>query len=789
MPGGPGAPKIGKVSGFVVDAVNDAPVEYAVITLLRRSDSSKVGGITDAKGFFQIAEIPAGMYSLKVAFVGYKPLYDSVLIKPDAPEKFFQKLALQTVSTEDVKITAEADMIESGIDKKVYYVGKDISGAGSTAADILQNVPSVTMDMDRNVQLRGSANVNILINGRPSTLTGQGGLEQLPASMIERIEIVTNPSAKYDPDGMSGIINIITRNNTDQGLSGSLSMTVGTRGKYNPGLYLNYRQKKLNIFSNINLQRNRNFQRSWMYRENYLTDTSFTIDQSSDGYNIQQSLSASLGADFFINSKTTIGLSGMYSLRQRDEFSTIQYNFIDEGGNLAENQERTNAQLGDPVATEGTVYFKRSFDKPEHFLMAEVAYSGLSNEEDLNATQEYLLGPVQPDYYQHTNTLRSNRILTPQINYTKPFKNGHKLETGLKAILRNIDQDFFSEHSEEGTALWVTDTSISNRIIYDDQVLSAYGVYTGAIKKFGYSLGLRAEQTFYTVNQATLSQVFDRQYFNLFPTAHLKYKFKNMHEAGLSYSRRINRPSIEQLNPFPEWRDPYNFMIGNPYLRPEYTHSIEASYRGFVKKLSFTASLYYRQTDSAITRYRSVSSEGIATVTFANISRTQQQGAELILQFEPFKWWNMNMSFNGFYQVSSASNLQAGLSNSGFGGNLRYMGNFKFWKTASVQVIYNYMFPFIVPQGRGGPGHWLDIGVRKEFLRDNRLGITLRMTDIFNTRTFNLRSGDDTFFGTVRWKRESMIGYFGVSYRFGNGKPQQQQRPREEQPPMDGGGF
>jgi outer membrane receptor protein involved in Fe transport len=789
MPPGQGQPKIGKVSGFVVEDSTGAPIEYAVITLMRIKDSLRLGGITDAKGFFQVTEIPPGFFRFKVGFVGYKTYYDSLTITPETPGRVFEKITLKPTMTEEVKITAEASMIESGIDKKVYYVGKDISSAGSTAADILQNVPSVTMDMDRNVQLRGSANVNILINGRPSTLTGQGGLEQLPASMIERIEIVTNPSAKYDPDGMSGIINIITRNNTDKGLSGSLSMTAGTGSKYNPALYLNYRQKKVNIYTNINFQRNRNFQRSEMNRENFIGDTTFSINQNSDGYNIQQNLSLSIGADFTLSPKTTLGMSGMYSLRERDEYSTILYDFLDESGTVTQNQQRDNEQLGTPRAMEGSLYLKHVFKTPDHNIMFDVAYSGLKNIDDLNATQQYTIGLIAPDYFQHTTTDRANRIITPQINYTKTFKGNHKIEAGMKAILRNIDQDFFSEHSEEGSLVWVMDTNISNHIVYDDKVLSAYTVYTGAIKNFGYSMGLRAEKTFYSVNQLATGDEFDNQYLSLFPTAALKYKFKNMHELGGSYSRRINRPNIENLNPFPEWRDPFNLMVGNPFLRPEFTNSFEVSYRGFVKKFNFTTSVYYKQTDSAITRYRTVSGEGVATVTFANISQTRQWGTELILQIDPFKWWNMNISFNGFYQTSQAGNLAAGLSNTGFGGNVRYMGNFKFWKTASVQVIYNKMFPFIVPQGRGGPGQWLDIGLRKEFLKDNRLGVTLRVTDIFDTRKFQMNTSDATYVGTVAWKRESRIGYLGLSYRFGNGKPAQPKRNTEEQPSMEGGAF
>lgn len=776
----------GRVSGTVTDGTTAAPLEYAVVKLKSKADSTLSGGITNDKGYFEITRLAAGTWYLDVSFVGYKPFRDTLEISVASPEKKYAAIQLRDAVAEEVVITEEAGMIDNGIDKRVYKVGKDISSSGSSAADVLQNVPSVTVDMDRNIQFRGNGNVNILINGRPSTLTGAGGLDQLPAAMIDRIEVISNPSAKYDPDGTAGIINIITRNAGTKGLSGSFSATAGTGDKYTSGFYINYRTKKLSLYSNLSAQSNRFRQWGTNNRENFTDDTTFYTDNANHGFSLSQNYSASLGADVDLNTHNSFGGNAMYTDNARDNYSTVLYDFSGEDHVLVSNRSRVIDQLELRQTLDASAYFRHTFDQPGHTLMLDVAYTGNASNENLDALQKYTFGIILPDYYQNTLSKNTRNVLTPQLNYSRPLKGSRKFEAGLKSILRDIDNDFSSRHSGDETN-WVQDTSITNHLVYNDKVLSAYVVYSGIKGKFGYNLGLRGEKTFYTVDQRTSLQRFDNSYFNLFPTAHLKYQVKEKTELGFSYSRRINRPSMENLNPFPDWRDPYNLQAGNPYLRPEYTHSMELAMKTTGKKLSLNLTAYYRLTDSSITRYRVVSPEGISVTTFDNISRQWQLGSEAVLQYEPAKWVNMNLNLNGYYQVSDAGNLQPSLSNQGMGGSMRYMANLKFWKTASAQVIYNYNLRFIMPQGRGGPGQWLDLAIKKDFLSDNRLSLSLRFTDVFNTRQFSLDVAGDNFTATSTRKRESRIGYLGLSYRFGNGKQQQPKKPAGDEPPPDTG--
>jgi outer membrane receptor protein involved in Fe transport len=640
--------------------------------------------------------------------------------------------------------------------------------------------------MERNIQFRGNGNVNILINGRPSNFTGSGGLDQLPAAMIDRIEVISNPSAKYDPDGTAGIINIITRNAESSGLNGTVSATLGTREKYTSGVYLNYKTKKASIYSNVSALSNRF--NNWNYndRKNFYADTSFHIRNNSEGFTLSQGYSASLGADIDLNSHHSWGCTAIYGDNTRRNFNTVLYQFSDENEIIAQERKRENEQNEIKQTLDASAYYRHTFDKPGHTLMFDFSCSLTGSAETMDAFQQYTSGPVLPDYFQHTLSQNKRNILTPQVNYTRPLKGSRKFEAGLKSILREIDQDFSSEHSDNETE-WFRDTTISNHVVYNDKVFSAYSVYSGIKGKFGYSLGLRAEKTFYTVDQRTSSQKVDNSYFNIFPTAHLKYQFNGSSELGISFSRRINRPSIENLNPFPDWRDPYNLQTGNPYLRPEYTNSYELALKTTVKKLNINSTVFYRQTDSSIARYRIVSPDGISTTTFDNIARQWQLGGEVILQYEPRPWVNMNLSFNGYYQLSDAGNLQPELTNRGFGGSSRYMANFKFWKSASAQVIYNYNFPFIMPQGTGGPGHWLDLGIKKEFLKDNRFSLSLRYSDVFNTRWFTLDIAGQNFTAKGGRKRESSVGYFALSYRFGKNKPQQPKKGGSEDAPPDPG--
>jgi outer membrane receptor protein involved in Fe transport len=774
------------LKGRVVDATDGTPLGYATVSRLNPADSSVLGGASaDSTGSFELRNVSRGATLLRVTFVGYQPLY--LQREVNASVMDLGQLKVQALQSETVEITEEVDMVQAGMEKTVYRVGKDISSAGSSAADVLQNVPSVTLDEDRKLQFRGNGNVQVLINGRPATLTGQGGLEQLPASMIDRVEIISNPSAKYDPDGTAGIINIVTKNNDEKGLSGSLTATAGTGDKYTTSVYLNYRRKKFSIYSNLAYNNNRFWNENLGERKNFTADTTFWVNSLGSGVNHTQGISANLGLDFTLSSHNTAGISGLMVRNQTDNPQTLIYDFLDEGENLQSQQIRNTGQLGSPLNLDATAYFKHTFENADHFISADFAFSGTQNVEVLGAMQYDPFSSASADNYQRTTTDNNRRILTPQVNYQRIWPKAGKLEAGLKAILRSIDQDFSSESSTNGSD-YTFDTLISNHILYEDQVLSAYGVWSGTLKQWGYSVGLRAEQTYYSIDQLTTGQRYPFEYFNLFPTARIKRKLANGHEVGVSYSRRITRPNVEQLNPFPDWRDPYNLFSGNPFLRPEYTHSMEASYRAVWKRINFSLTAYYKHSDSTIMRYRTVNDDGVSFMTFNNIIGTRQPGAELVLQFEPAKWWNMNLNFNGSYQWTLAGNLSDGLSNQGFTGNVRCISNFLFWKGTSAQLLFNHNFPFVAPQGRGTPGTWVDMGIKKDFLPQKNLSLTFRVTDIFDTRAFQFRGAGENFEIYGRRKRESRIAYVGVSYRFGNGKPPAERKPSDDAP-SDGGGM
>lgn len=781
----------GKISGYVVEGSTGLELEYAVITLFKGEDSLPASGtLSDAKGFFKIDLLGMGTYRLQCTYIGFDPIIiNDIKITENYSPIFYEKIEMAVVvSLNEVEITAERQMLETGIDKKVYNVGKDLASVGGTVADILQNVPSVTLDMDRNVQLRGSTNVNILIDGKPSTLSGRGGLDQMPANMIEKIEVITNPSAKFDPDGIAGIINIITKKQSALGLNGNIAYTIGTGNKNTASLGLNYRAKKFNAYLNANGLYNRMFSNSSLQWTSTL-DSISTLEQEADGVNFNLSGTANGGIDFYLDKNSTLSFYGLYNPKAGWGYSNIDYEFKNNAEVLTGTQKRRNDTETQGPNYEGAITFRRNFNKEGQNLMADLTVSGSNALEGLEASQDYLTGFSLPNYQQITTTDRQNLFITPQINYTYPFGKNQKMEVGAKAILRTMDNDFRSKNLNDSTLLWTDDTGISNHFIYTDNILSAYAVWSGARKSFGYSLGLRAEQTYYQVNQKTMDSVYNNQYFNFFPSAHLKYKMKNAQEWGLGYSRRINRPSAENLNPFPEWRDPYNLMYGNPYLVPEFIHSVEASYKTFIKKVMIMPSFFYRYIEGNMFRYRRIDSANVSRVTFENLSTAQEVGGEIVLNAEITKWWNMNGSYNYYYRVVDASNLEAGQGNNGFAGNLRIMSNFKFCKNTSLQVMYMYMFPFVAPQGRGSPGSWLDIGVKKDFLKD-KLSATLRVSDLFNTKEFNFVADANSFIGAVRWKRESRIVYAGLTLRFGKANsPETQKRPKGDDSQGGEGGF
>lgn len=787
----PGLSAPGRITGSIVDGNTQKPVEYATIAIYNLKDSSLVtGGITDDKGMFSIDKIPFGTFYAKATFIGYETFVSKPFnISPQSPIVEIGKLkfAPSGKNLGEVNVVAEKSEFENNIDKKVYNVDKNITNTGGTATEILQNIPSVTVDMDGKVSLRGSANVTILIDGKPSGLTGgdrQALLQQIPANTIESIEVITNPSAKYDAEGMAGIINIKTKKDKKAGTNGNISVGAGTNEKYNASLGLNKRTKKYNLYGNYSYRHERrNFygtasQLNYFPNNNFYVDSKYNNDQLSDFH------SGKGGIDLFINDKNTLGLSASYSNRNENypEVFNYEYQNLDHVPylNLTRNNEST--ELNNTY--EGSLEYKKTFTKPKKELTFSSNYS--TNIRKDNDLYRFNSDPIP---LQKNNSLGNFLTSTSQLDFAYPINEKSKFETGAKGSYRNNDNDQSAEKYDNSNDSYVNDFRFSNHFVFNEQVYAGYAMYSSSIKKFSYNAGLRAEHTLSTATLKTTNSKYINNYFGLFPSGTIKLKPKESYDLQLGYSRRINRPNNQALNPFTDYSDSITIRTGNPYLKPEFIHSVEFGFNVYIKSLSINGSLYYRHTDNMITRYRYVDpNTGTGVLTFVNFSSSENYGMELTLRYQIGKKGNIMLSGNMFKNIINAKNIDPALQSAAFNWNTRVNGNYKVFKNTTIQLTGMYAAPIVFPNGSiRGMMNGYDVGLRQDILK-GKGSLTLNVTDVFNMRVFDIRVAGDNFVLKAYRKRESRVGTLTFSYRFGTADNNNSPRKRQSSEGMDGGG-
>jgi outer membrane receptor protein involved in Fe transport len=772
-------PKIGLVKGNVIDAENSEIIEYATIALFhKRFEKIIVGGITDQHGNFSIENIPMGQYQMKVEFIGYEPfIIEEVKIGKDNAEHLFKDIKISSKMTvlNEVNITAERAVIVNKIDRKVVSVDKDLVSAGGSAVDVLENVPSIDVDTEGNISLRGSQNVTILIDGRPSGLSAESTgalLEAIPSEGIESIEIITNPSAKYDPDGVSGILNVVLKKNKLTGFNGQVSAGIGTNGSYNAGASLNYRSPKMNISSNYNF---RQFQRPMDGFSNKTIFVGDTIKQygdvnESDRTGIMHN--ASVNVDFFLNPTNSWSFGGRVSSRsmERTQFNIYEnyYGFTESFDSKTitdyfRNDINSN-YLG--LSFDLNTNYRKIFSKKDHFLEAEIAYSNYDNEMNQNRVTTSIEDIYYPDGFipndLSENTLSNSNIKTFRLDYAQPFENS-KLELGAKTTLRTMGDDYIAGQMSNGSI--VSDVALSNEFIYTENVYAAYAQFGGEIGKFSYQTGLRGELADINSELVTTGEKYPREYFSLYPSVFLLQKINKDNEINLNYSRRVNRPRSRQLNPFGNSSDPYNIRRGNPDLNPEYVSALEAGYTRYIGKSMLNATVYYRYITDVIENVNLVDDFGVSTVTYQNIGSRESYGGELTFSGQFYKWWSMNAGFN-FYQLSYSSGESAELSNEGFTWNFKASNNFRINPNLSAQLSGRYDAARVIPQGSMDARFAIDAGIKQD-LFNKKASINLRVRDIFNTRQFAYEAyGSNYTIETERHPTTRMI-QLSLSYKFG----------------------
>lgn len=786
--------KPGIIEGQIKDSITKKGMEYVSIRLFKAQDSSLVGGIyTDSDGLFFLDQISFGKYYLKITFTGYQTVIKSNVLVTPAKSAINLGVVLMNadklLDLNEVTITARQELLTNSLDKKVYNVGEDVSTKGGTANDVLNNIPSIEVDQEGKISLRGDANVTILIDGRPSTLSGGNGkslLDAFPANSIERIEVVTNPSAKYDPDGTTGIINIVLKKNKMRGINGNVSFTAGTGNVYNGSASLSVRNAKMNVYGTYAYRYYEGFRNYESYIARKFSDSMFYLDQFRDGTDLMENHTAKVGADFYMKNNQTIGFGVTGSTGRRERTGDLYNTQFGDNPLFETKWNRLSSDPTDNQNMDLNAYYKKDFKESKGSISVDFNQSfGKENifgyyEEDYNLN--YGLPDLSSNLYQQLNNQEQNRVTTAQVDYVRLSKKNIRFEAGTKAIIRKLSVDAFSETRNNATNQLEEDTLSNFLYEYDEQIYSVYGNIAHQYKKFKFQGGLRLEQAMQAPNLISDTLSFRNDYFSAFPSAYVRYELSKESELSLGYSRRINRPSAETLNPFTSYADPFNLRKGNPSVRPEYINSVEFGYAVNKKKMNVTATVFYRQTNNVIQRVREFYDNGAAAVTFANINQSQSYGAEFVLIYRPVTWFRNILSANGNQIVYQDDNTQYDFNNTGFNWSVKYAGTIDFWKkTATFQMNARYFSPIITAQGKVQPRAALDLSAEKTIKKNWTVG--LRISDVFDTQEFRLEIDQPNVYQKTRFKQETRRVYVTLSYKFGR-----YEISKKERVAPDGGG-
>ena len=673
-------------------------------------------------------------------------------------------------------------MVINNLDKKIINVEKDLTSTGGSAVDVVGNIPSVTVDLDGNVSFRGNQNITILIDGKPSELVGSSNsdiLNSIPASSIESIELVTNPSARYDPDGSSGILNIILKKRIAGGLNGSVSLNVGTRDKYNGSINLNYRTPFFNFFTSFDSRIMRNENEGNSLRTNNIANTISYLDQTNEGVFKFNSNNVTAGLDYFYDDFSTFTFSYRYRKFGFDSDGLFKNSNLNSFNQQTYYFERSSIADRNMGGSNYTLSYRKTSDKKGNELTADVIVGDFA----MNRNE----GIVQTDFDISTIPIResqqkalssnSNKQLTVQSNYVNPIEGFGRIETGFKTTFKNLNSKNDYQNFIPSSSIWIDDPLRKTDFNYKEQIYAVYGIYSNNINKFQYQFGLRAEQANVDGSESVTSTSFNKNYFALYPTIHLVQGLPDDQEIQLSYSRRVERPNNRRLNPYVDKTDSLNIQYGNPELNPEFVNSIDLGYSKFFGKTSLTSSIFYKLTDDAIANYTFLRDDGVTETTWRNLSKSTSYGIELTAVHPLFEWFRLNGSFSYF----NTKFEEPELAKEDFSWIAKLSTMILLSKDFNVQINANYNSPIVTSQGRIKEVFTTDFAAKKDFM-DGQLSVTFRVSDIFNTRKMDSETNGINFYSTSYRKMESRVAFLGISYRLspGNGNKDRNKKPPTE---------
>lgn len=774
------------IKGKVIDGTTGQPLDYATITILSKRDSSLVtGGITDDKGLFTI-ETKMGKYFAQIDFLAFET--KTIERIPLGKGQFLADLGTIPLTPDahtlgEVEVRAEKSQMQMSLDKRVFNVGKDLANTGASAEDILDNVPSVAVDVEGNVSLRGSDNVRILIDGKPSGLVGvdnANGLRSLPSNLIDKVEVITNPSARYEAEGMTGIINIVLKKDKKKGVNGSFDVTTGYPANYGVGVNMNFRREKVNFFVNYGLSYRENMGGGLTYQERFRDNMTFIQDQTRDTDRGGWSNSIRFGADYFINKHNTLTGSFLYRKSDEDNLSTIIYkDYIGNTSleNLQELTNRTDNEKEDETAIQYSLNYKKTFGKKGKELTATIQFEEDSETESSDYLERYFDGnnlPLgRPDLLQDSRNAEGEKQYLFQIDYVNPISKEGKFELGIRSSIRDIRNDY--EVNEFDDNVWqplldFRGNPLSNNFKYDEDIHAAYAIIGDKKGKISYQFGIRGEYSHVVTELIETNELNDRDYFNLFPSAHFTYEFSEKDAIQLSYSRRIQRPRFWYLNPFFTFSDARNQRTGNPNLDPELTHAVELGHIRYFDKGTISSSVYYRYSENTIARsIRTVLNDQQTLSRPENLKDEHAYGLEFTIAYNPYKWWRINSDLNFFRAITDGSNISEGLGSKTYTMRGRATSRMTLWKKMDVQLRVNYRAPRVTPQGRSKAISSVDLAMNRDILK-KKATLTLSVRDLFNTRKYRGEIFLDDFYSDSEFQWRTRTATLTFNYRLNQKK-------------------
>jgi outer membrane receptor protein involved in Fe transport len=781
-----------KITGEVMDE-NSQPVPFANAAVYSHSDSTLVtGAVSDENGIFTI-QLQRGKYVLKITFLSYQE--KSIPINLQNADISLGRIVLAPGSQvlESVTVEGQANSMELHLDKRVFQVDKDMSNISGSAADILDNIPSVAVDVEGNVSLRGSQNVRILIDGRPSAITGitpADALRQMQGNLIERVEIITNPSARYDAEGEVGIINIILKKEKQKGVNGSFTLTGGYPDNFGGSFILNARKKDANFFTSYGLNYRSGpgsgFSKQSFRERTPSGDTTFYYRQNTNRERSDLVHNFRVGVDYFFDDRTS--LTGSFLLRKGESKNESDINYFDynESIELVGEELREELEREPETNTEFNVTFKKDFERKEQQLVADFRF--IDNRETENASF------VQTDRFdnsalnQRSVNTEDERNILAQIDYIHPFGAKGKIETGLKSALRIIDNDFQVD-SLNHFSEWTTLPEYNNHLIYNEKIHAGYFILGNEIGNISWQAGLRGELSDIKVEMAETKDETFQNYFNLFPSAHLSYKFDQKRTVQLSYSYRLSRPRFRDLMPFSSFSDVRSISIGNPLLRPEYTHSTEAGYLFNWERGSLLTSAYYRYRTGVIERINLVDSALYTRSYPVNLGTEDSYGFEFNFSLDATKWWRINANANVFRAITEGTYNDQLFSSDTHTWTTRTTSNMTIAKKYDFQVAYSYRGARQTTQGEDKSMYFVDLGLSRDFLKGSAT-ITFAVRDVFNSRKFRsvIDRPDEGYYSERQFQGRVRQFLFTLSYRLNTNKENRERDNDNAGGEFDGGG-